>query len=286
MYQQMYGFTLLDDLHNFYPEILYGDPNQWSNVSQLVGYIQRQTQDRFNLYSRAGRQWMAVQQHLPHQATQPTQTTQGTAPPPPPPQVQETPSVPPPPVAQPPRPATQETVTPQRRVRPRMPPNAPLRMSHRSIRIPPPGNSPAYLSENEEDDDIESTHVASSLIHTIQNMMTQDPLTATVQSMLDLGSLPRRTTPLTYLYTTTLNNEDVPIVPSQSDISRATRIYNATTADTDSEDVCAICQDTYADGQPIRRIMHCDHKFHKSCIDTWFGRNVHCPVCRHDIRET
>jgi hypothetical protein len=30
----------------------------------------------------------------------------------------------------------------------------------------------------------------------------------------------------------------------------------------------------------------CHHTFHKSCIDTWFQENVHCPVCRHDIRLT
>lgn len=262
MYQQMYGFTFLDDLHNFYPEILYGNPDQWTNVGQLIRYIQTQTQERFNLYSRGTQQWNAIRPNIIVQETVLSSSEE-----------------------QPRPPTVQETVTPQRHVRSRIPPNAPLRHSNRPIRIPPPGNSPAYLSENEEDDFEDTTHVATSLIHTIQNMMTQDPLTATVQSMLDLGSLSRRTAPLTYLYTTTVNNEDVPIVPSQTEITRATRVYNATTADTSSEDVCAICQDTYTDNQPIRRIMHCDHKFHKNCIDTWLGRNTHCPVCRYDIRD-
>lgn len=268
MYQQHYGYTLLDDLHNFYPEILYGDPGQWQNVPQLIRYIQNQTMNRFNLYHRGGRQWTESQNRERALAELMEPRVQTTVLPP----------------VQP----VQETVTPQRRVRPRPIPTAPVRIPRPSVRIPPPGNSPAYLSEN-EDEEAETTHVAASLINTIQNMITQDPLTATVQSMLDLGAGPRRvaqfTVPHNFLYTNIVSNEDIPIVPTQNEISRATRVYNATTADTSAEDVCAICQDNYTDGQPIRRIMHCDHKFHKSCIDTWFGRNTHCPVCRHDIRE-
>jgi hypothetical protein len=38
-------------------------------------------------------------------------------------------------------------------------------------------------------------------------------------------------------------------------------------------------------GHSVRRLNRCGHTFHTTCIDTWFQRNVHCPVCRHDIRE-
>lgn len=51
------------------------------------------------------------------------------------------------------------------------------------------------------------------------------------------------------------------------------------------EDVCAICQDTMESGSQVRVINACDHRFHVTCIDTWFQRNVRCPVCRHDIRD-
>ena len=52
------------------------------------------------------------------------------------------------------------------------------------------------------------------------------------------------------------------------------------------ESACAVCQDSMNVGQSVRRMNRCGHTFHTSCIDTWFQRNVHCPVCRHDIRET
>jgi hypothetical protein len=48
---------------------------------------------------------------------------------------------------------------------------------------------------------------------------------------------------------------------------------------------CAVCQQAVTEGEEIRRLLHCNHQYHRDCIDTWFQRNVHCPVCRHDIRE-
>jgi hypothetical protein len=50
------------------------------------------------------------------------------------------------------------------------------------------------------------------------------------------------------------------------------------------EEVCAICQDTMEAGSQARNINACDHRFHVTCIDTWFQRNVRCPVCRYDVR--
>jgi hypothetical protein len=51
------------------------------------------------------------------------------------------------------------------------------------------------------------------------------------------------------------------------------------------EEMCAICQDVMPAGSQARCLTACDHRFHVGCIDTWLARNVHCPVCRHDIRE-
>ena len=46
---------------------------------------------------------------------------------------------------------------------------------------------------------------------------------------------------------------------------------------------CAICQETLT--TPATRIRHCGHSFHTTCISEWFTRSVHCPNCRHDIRD-
>ena len=72
-------------------------------------------------------------------------------------------------------------------------------------------------------------------------------------------------------------NDPVPVLPTQAQIDRSLETIESTTSN------CAICQDSIASG--ACRIRQCGHVYHRSCILTWFGMNVRCPVCRHDIRE-
>lgn len=75
--------------------------------------------------------------------------------------------------------------------------------------------------------------------------------------------------------------EPVIVRPTREQIQSASSIVELAATDTQ---VCAICQDTMNTSIQIRRLNHCRHLFHIQCIGTWFQRNVHCPVCRHDIR--
>lgn len=77
---------------------------------------------------------------------------------------------------------------------------------------------------------------------------------------------------------------DVIVAPTGEQIVNATTLRAATS--NDESELCSICQDNFTDGQALRKLNHCHHEFHKNCIDTWFQRNVHCPVCRFDIRST
>ena len=70
--------------------------------------------------------------------------------------------------------------------------------------------------------------------------------------------------------------EAVSVVPTSLQISNSLE-------DSSSSGNCAICQDQISSGGS--RIRQCGHSFHRSCILTWFLMNVHCPICRHDIRE-
>jgi hypothetical protein len=78
--------------------------------------------------------------------------------------------------------------------------------------------------------------------------------------------------------------DPVIVRPTQEQIDMATTQRMATAEDEQTN--CSICQDAFTDGQAIRQINHCRHSFHRACINPWFDRNVHCPVCRFDIRET
>jgi hypothetical protein len=46
---------------------------------------------------------------------------------------------------------------------------------------------------------------------------------------------------------------------------------------------CSICQDVLSD--PAVSLRACGHQFHRTCAVTWYTQSVHCPLCRHDIRE-
>ena len=55
-YESVYGIGLLDDLHNYFPELLY---NQEAFDSPVLTYVRRQIRERFDLFSQGERQWRA-----------------------------------------------------------------------------------------------------------------------------------------------------------------------------------------------------------------------------------
>lgn len=78
--------------------------------------------------------------------------------------------------------------------------------------------------------------------------------------------------------------EDVEVSPSAEQVSAASNIVGHRTIP--AETVCAVCQDHDSQIEHENwRVLHCSHSFHASCVDNWFQHNVHCPVCRKDIRE-
>jgi hypothetical protein len=76
--------------------------------------------------------------------------------------------------------------------------------------------------------------------------------------------------------------QPVVVHPTPEQITANTTLGNLVS---DTDHACAICQDALTSEQEGRKLNACGHWFHKNCIDTWLERDVHCPVCRHDIRE-
>lgn len=80
----------------------------------------------------------------------------------------------------------------------------------------------------------------------------------------------------------------VAVRPTRQQLDRGSQLESPDTPFTIPEgESCAICQDPLRlpDSSPLRRLRHCSHTFHRTCIDTWYTSHVHCPICRHDIRE-
>lgn len=53
----------------------------------------------------------------------------------------------------------------------------------------------------------------------------------------------------------------------------------------DTSETCVICITNF-DEKDTLRMLRCEHKFHKDCIDNWFVRKLQCPVCRTYIPST
>ena len=50
-YESLYGSVLLDDIHNYFPALLY-EPARFSTVAEILSYVQLQTRNRFDLFAR------------------------------------------------------------------------------------------------------------------------------------------------------------------------------------------------------------------------------------------
>lgn len=216
-YEHSYGISLLDDLHNLFPEILY-DPQRFQQ-NALVQFVRERTEELFDVEFARNRAYYRLY-------IQPRSGSILSSIPTTPPHV---PRTSPPPIVRP----------------------------IRSVRVPL--SVPVVSAENTLDATISDT----------MNLLTTAFLGGIESgSSMDLQNL---LTP-------------VPVFPTADQIAQASILSSLEpTADV----VCAICQDhAPPSGTHEWRILrNCTHRFHKQCIDVWFQQNVHCPVCRHDIRE-
>ena len=215
-YENHYDIQLLDDLHNYFPDILYA-PQRFVNVRDLLEYIRERVRNRFDLFSAGQRDFNDRNLNTIHPSTPPAVST-------PPPYTTHTPPV---------------------SVRPT--PNAPPRTVRTSHSLLAELLIPRGAGEME---------IENTLFGLISG----------------LGGL-RHPPPMPM--------EPVIVRPTEQQIQENTTIEVLDTAD----EQCAICQDDMNPGTEIRSLDVCAHRFHITCIDTWFTRDVHCPICRHDVRE-
>ena len=105
----------------------------------------------------------------------------------------------------------------------------------------------------------------------VHRMLNPTPDPATIRFPINI-TIPMEGTPLPTRW-----SDPVVIRPTAAEIDAATERVDAEDAN------CAICQEAIEDD--AIRLTHCRHDFHNHCITEWFTRSVHCPNCRHDIRE-
>ena len=78
---------------------------------------------------------------------------------------------------------------------------------------------------------------------------------------------------------------NVPVVPTEQDIQRASRLVLYREIENPINTSCPISLEPFTADQTVRQLRHCSHIFYENEFNSWFQNNVRCPVCRHDIRS-
>ncbi|KAG0502652.1 hypothetical protein HPP92_002724 [Vanilla planifolia] len=47
---------------------------------------------------------------------------------------------------------------------------------------------------------------------------------------------------------------------------------------------CAVCLNEFEEGEKVRCLPRCGHRFHIDCIDMWFFSHSTCPLCRSAVK--
>ena len=218
MSQNIYSIQLLNELHNYFPELLYNQ-RRFQHIQDVLGYIR------------------SVAELSPYDIGQQTYNNR----------------------------------------------QPPIRNNTTSIPTPTPNPQPVPVGTgvfNIPMNSIPQTFVTmSDEIPSTQRVRMNNNTNTLINTLLGglFGDIMGTNNINTFL------NERVPVYPTNDQIENASITFRTTRP---QDDICAICQDHFAHNQNVRRLIHCNHYFHQDCIDIWFRGNVHCPTCRHDIRET
>ena len=223
--------NLLDDIHNYFPALLY-EPDLFDSVGDVLAYVRSQVQHRFDLFSAGQRTYVPLRRRI--LTTGAEQGTRGVS------------------ASGAPTSIIQRT-PPQRQD------------TYRAVLSP---TAAASLLGELERAIATPPQVSRTMISELMSFLSAPPLTINQQQQ------EAPLVPQAFM-------DPVIVRPTQAEIDAGTTIIEVT----GDGNVCAVCQDDIPARTAARELDVCEHRFHTGCIDTWFERNVHCPVCRHDIRD-
>ncbi|CAI9091746.1 OLC1v1026852C1 [Oldenlandia corymbosa var. corymbosa] len=48
---------------------------------------------------------------------------------------------------------------------------------------------------------------------------------------------------------------------------------------------CSICLGIFQDGEKVKVLPDCQHRYHSECVDVWLTTQSSCPLCRASLRD-
>lgn len=253
-FENVYGFALLDELHNFFPELLYDslifpdETFQWMRhrINTLFPRAFARQNHMYQLYSAQTRMRDYVRWILDSNEARRLQRSlhlESTG-------VEDTP----PPLSRISRSTDPSIARPPPPRPPTVAPTAPATL------LPP--RTPSVLSRGWMD-----PQVANLFSSVFMDLTGREGVAAELaaQNLLSFFNLAF---------------QDVVVAPTEAEINAASTLRN--NDDVPEETVCSICQE-HGSEHPWR-ILACNHYYHRPCIDRWFQSHAQCPVCRTDVR--
>ena len=86
------------------------------------------------------------------------------------------------------------------------------------------------------------------------------------------------------------NNSTIPMITTNilklniKDLNNKTTLEIYQQNEEEEEVNCTVCLLPLENNNIVRK-LHCNHKFHHKCIDTWFEEKHKCPICRYNVLE-
>ncbi len=129
-------------------------------------------------------------------------------------------------------------------------------------------------SENETDEDEDEDDEDSSLYSD-----SEDALMAAIESGVHRAPGQENTAPMLHQFL----DETVPIPLPIWALNRTTLQFCPLESVSEVPEICIVCYDSFHVGEFLRKLP-CSHRYHQSCIDTWFEQSPFCPTCKQDLR--
>ena len=76
------------------------------------------------------------------------------------------------------------------------------------------------------------------------------------------------------------SGEDVPTSGAPRASEDVIACLPRTTVTQTCDGSCAVCLESYVEGDVVKTVPRCKHAFHANCLDAWLSRRGQCPLCR------